>query len=276
MARTQKIIRPLILLLLAAALAACTASGPSSTPDPDAVATLVAANFEALTAAAPPTPQSTPTAAPPTATPLQESAPPIRLAFAPGATFGTAVISLLPGQTQTYALGATGGQPLMTSVASPGQNAVLSISGQDGSQLLNEATGYTSWWGILPTSQDYFITVHAGPAGGVYTLGVTIASRLQFDPGAYGTTRSGTTTGGYNVSYVVYASAGQTMEIALSVPAGSAALAVWGFGDGQPYLRSQLEQSVYTLVLPATQDYIIEVVPYAGQAVYYTLAVNIY
>jgi len=128
---------------------------------------------------------------------------------------------------------------------------------------------------LLPSTQDYFFKVGAGASAEDYTLSVTIASRIQFASGATSATVTGSTVNGYNVTYVLYASGGQTMNIALTVPAGTAALTIWGFSDGQPYQRSVTGSTTFNMVLPSTQDYIIEVVPMAGQVVNYSMKVEV-
>ena len=86
---------------------------------------------------------------------------------------------------------------------------------------------------------------------------------------------SGATVEGYIASYVVAAQGGQTMEIQLTPNPNAAALTVWGFSDGQPYIRAQLGSTTFNMQLPSTQDYIIDVVPQGGQEVDFTMRVEI-
>jgi hypothetical protein len=65
------------------------------------------------------------------------------------------------------------------------------------------------------------------------------------------------------------------MKVDLTPISGKAALEVWGFSDGQPYLRSVVESTTFNVKLPATQDYIIAVVPFAGQVVDFNLTVEV-
>jgi hypothetical protein len=50
---------------------------------------------------------------------------------------------------------------------------------------------------------------------------------------------------------------------------------MYGYQDGQPYLRYVVEQTAFDMTLPATQDYIIQVVPRAGAVADYDLTVEI-
>lgn len=65
------------------------------------------------------------------------------------------------------------------------------------------------------------------------------------------------------------------MTVNLNSPGNSALLSIYGYTDGQPYVRSVTGQTSFTFKLPATQDYIIQVVPLAGQVVNYDMNVVI-
>jgi hypothetical protein len=65
------------------------------------------------------------------------------------------------------------------------------------------------------------------------------------------------------------------MDINLGVTSGTAVLSVYGYQDGQPYLRSVVEATTFSLKLPATQDYIIQIVPKAGMVATYSINIAI-
>ena len=65
------------------------------------------------------------------------------------------------------------------------------------------------------------------------------------------------------------------MDIKLTPVPNAAALTIWGFSDGQPYMRAMMGSTVFNMQLPSTQDYIIDVVPQGGQVVNFTLFVEI-
>ena len=155
------------------------------------------------------------------------------------------------------------------------QSAAIEIQTQTGASLLDAAKKRTSWRGILPSTQDYYVSVIGGSSAENFTLIVSIPARIRFAAGTDSTTVSGKTAVGYVVSYVLFASAGQKMTVKLSGTNGEVALAIYGFADGQPYLRAQSEVTEWEQTLPSTQDYIVEVVPRAGQVVNYTLTVKI-
>ena len=128
---------------------------------------------------------------------------------------------------------------------------------------------------MLAKTEDYLVQVYAGATTENFTLSIITPARIVFDPGAVTAQRSGSTPGGLNVAYVLRANAGQKMDLQLTAPDGNAVLSVYGYQDGQPYLRYVVEQTSFTMTLPATEDYIIQVVPRAGAVAPYTLKIKI-
>jgi hypothetical protein len=151
----------------------------------------------------------------------------------------------------------------------------MTIFGADGHSLVGQSIRVTNWQGTLPDTQDYYFQLMGGSSTETFTLDVIFAARIQFDPGAIKTTLNGSTENGFMVTYAAYALKGQKMDVVLSVPGDRAALTIWGFSDGEPYVRAQNGVQDFSLVLPATQDYIISVVPKAGEEVDFSLLVKI-
>ena len=289
----SKLLKPLACLVLASTLlAGCGLPGSQPTISPGLVATTVAMTMQAITPQASPTAQDT--AIPPSATPQPPTAtsqpvPPntsapaatampggVRINFPTGATAGTTQGQLQPGQVQNFLVGAAAGQPFMVSVNSLNNDVYFSVSGrQDGIVLLPASNKYSSWQTMLSKTEDYLVQVYAGATTENFTLNIITPARIVFDPGAVTAQRSGSTPGGLNVAYVLRANAGQKMDLQLTAPDGNAVLSVYGYQDGQPYLRYVVEQTSFTMTLPATQDYIIQVVPRAGAVAPYTLKIKI-
>jgi len=262
--------------------AACLSSlVPANSPD--SVATIVAATMQAFT----PLPTQTPL--PPTATvpataisPTLTTVPPTlplstatRINFLTGATTGVASAPIQPGQVQTYIANAQQGQPMIVSVNSLNQDVTLSVKTQGGTSLLSASAHQTTWQGTLPQTEDYYLSIYGGATTENFTLTVTLASRIKFAEGTYSAHVSGKTVAGYNVAYTVFAIKDQKMTVILDGVDDDGALTIYGYSDGQPYLRSVTEQTNFTFKLPATQDYIIQVVPRAGKVIAYSLTVKI-
>ena len=283
-----KIWRPLAALAMIAFVS--LACGGTSTPiaplSQSDVATVVAATIQALTAQAP-TPLP-PTTIPPTAALLSTAVPTFplvqptqilpeatRINFLTGATTGSVTGTIQPGETKTYVLEASQGQPMIVMTNSLNNDVTMSIKTQGGTAILGAASKLSNWQGTLPATGDYYISIYGGTVAENFTLIVEIPARIKFAPGADSAIVSGKTVGGNNVTYTLFASAGQTMKVDLNGTGGNAALTIYGFGDGEPYVRSVAGVTTFNFRLPLTQDYIIEVVPMAGQVVNYTLVINI-
>jgi putative hemolysin len=123
--------------------------------------TLYAAAVAALPAPPPPVAQNS-----------QE--PAVRIRFAAGGTSATVPGNIGPGQVRQYVLGASAGQTMAVSVASPNNDVVLAIWGADGTVLLSDHAGATEWQGPLPATQDYFIGLSGAAAQTLYRLSVVI------------------------------------------------------------------------------------------------------
>ena len=272
--------KPFIALLaIFIAIAACTGSNSAiPSPAPNDVATVVAATMQAIQA------QATPTALPPTATPITASAtPPLlpptpvlpaatRINFLADATAGVVTGTIQSGQSLYYVLNAAQGQPMIAMVDSYNHDVTMTIKTAGGTSLLNNGQNLNT---LLPVSEDYYITVMGGSSAENFTLTVETPARISFAIGKNNSIISGKTAGGYVVSYVIFAQQGQNMEVDLNGVGKGAALTVWGFSDGQPYIRSVTGATTFSMKLPISQDYIIDIVPNAGTEVGYTIVVTV-
>ena len=218
----------------------------------------------------------------PPAVPAGSSAPPTaqapaatRITFLSGATVGVVSAPIQPGQYQSYVLDAFQGQPMFVYVGSLNNDVTVSIKAENGASLLDAAAHQISWQGSLPQTGNYYLTVHAGASTENFSLTVTLPLRIQFQAGADSASLSGRTVAGYNVSYAVLASQGQTMTVDLENLSSKASLSIYGFTDGRRYLRSDAGQKSDQFVLPSTQDYIIVVVPMDGLVVSYIITIKV-
>lgn len=268
-------------------LAACGGPAAPAISDEDVVASMVASTLQAFQAQATPTLAASATPLPPTPLPsatFTATLPPptstatlppgTRVQFLAGATQVILSGQVAPGQVIDYVVQAAKGQPFIVLLDSPNRDLKLSVIGADGTFFVSAST-FGNWQGVLPTTQDYHIQVSGGDAVQAFTLNLTVAARVQFAQGETRLVVKGSTVGGYAVSYAVYAAKGQKMDVILNIPGEKAALTIWGFSDGQPYARAQTGIKDASLNLPLTQDYIIEVVPQAGQVVEYSMTIRV-
>ena len=195
-----------------------------------------------------------------------------RINFLADATAGVVTGTIQPGQSLYYVLNAAQGQPMIVMVDLFNHDVTMTIKTAGGTSLLNNGQNLNA---LLPVSEDYYITVMGGASSENFTLTVEIPARISFALGKNNSIISGKTAGGYIVSYVIFAQQGQNMEVDLNGVGKGAALTVWGFSDGQPYIRSVTGATTFSMKLPISQDYIIDIVPNAGTEVGYTIVVTV-
>jgi hypothetical protein len=203
-----------------------------------------------------------PTVVNPTATaPTGEVAE--QISFAPGSTTATVTGSLPASGSDRFVLRAFAGQTMNVDLSFSEGRAILIVWGADGTVLLTDHAEVSSFQGVLPTTQDYFIKVQGRPdRSTTYSITVSIpsistgAERLEFASGFTSATVTGQLTGSEANQYVLHAMAGQTISVDTSFTEGRAILEVWG-QDGTVLLTDHAEVSIFQRVLPDTQDYYI-------------------
>ncbi len=115
---------------------------------------------------------------------------PVRIRFAPGAISATVTGRLEEGQMRHYVLRALAGQRMIVAPYATTGQVGMTISGADGQVLLSGRAGPPGgvFEGILPTTQDYLISVQArGGIGADYTLEITIPAEAGSDITLVGT-----------------------------------------------------------------------------------------
>jgi heat shock protein HslJ len=100
---------------------------------------------------------------------------PDRIFFPRGSTSATVTGQLHASGSHQYVLEAQAGQTLNISTTFTEGTAVLVVWGADGNVLLSDHAEASTFQGVLPTTQDYFILVKGRPDGNTsYTVTVTI------------------------------------------------------------------------------------------------------
>ncbi len=167
-------------------------------------------------------------------------------------------------------------QVMLATIYSPNNNVYLGVVGlSDGIPLLRTVAGATQFTGVLPLNQDYRLIVFSPDQKTNYTLQVIIPARIKFAHGAYSASVDGHVSGNSVNYYLLRASAGQTMSVAILSPHNDILLTIYGLQDGSPLIRSVSGATTWTGVLPGTQDYMIEAVSVGG-ASNYTIQVSVH
>ncbi|MHC1772047.1 MAG: hypothetical protein AB9907_09970 [Flexilinea sp.] len=174
-----------------------------------------------------------------------------------------------------YDLYAAVNQNFIVMLSSATGTAVLGISDKSGNTYLPAAGTSTYWNMILPKTGTYIIDIVGRGQETDYTFQVIIPARISIPANSYSTSYSGTINSYSVVSYSAYAFAGQMMNIWLNSGATPTAfLRISGMGTGIVYVDNNSYQTGWYASLPATQDYLIEVVA-KGSPASYQLTVDI-
>jgi len=183
-----------------------------------------------------------------------------------------------------YVLRASAGQTMRVTLTSPNHNVYLTIVGADGVPLKYYDDWSTSWEGVLPSTQDYYLLpVSVGDDTRV-TMTVWISpfgqaapTRIRFAPGAESVTVSGQLTPGSPARYVLWAARGQRMEIRIwpppCLPSPVIDVTVTGPG-GYTWTGLGLDSAIAPL--PVSGDYVIILALQSGsQCAGYAMEVTI-
>ncbi len=190
-----------------------------------------------------------------------------RINLPAGAT-STSVDGVVVGNgIRTYVVGAARDQLLMASISSASQDLTLRIVDAGNMQVLASVYG-PAVQAVLPRNGDYLVQVVDGSDGADFTLGITIPARISFAPGAVSATVDGQIVNHYATTYLLRAMQDQTMTVTITSDSAGLALTIYGLSDGQPLVRSHLGLTTWTGTLPATQDYVIMIVPSVDTADY--------
>ena len=240
-------------------------ASPSSTPD---------AEGEEQRAPTPTAQARQPTPTLP-ATANTSSAPAERIEFPPGATTFALAGHLPANGDKLYVMNVGVGQYVEIDVAAEGgAEPRLSLTGADGTVV--QWLGPTHLKAVVPSTQDYTLRIVGADDPVDYTLSVFIPVRIVFAPGAAQATVTGALTGDEMRSYVLRASAGQTLFVETTATQGVVKTVIAG-SDGTVLVSGNVAVGpvLGPLTLNTTQDYLITVQDASGEGAQYEMTVRI-
>jgi hypothetical protein len=213
-----------------------------------------------------------------------------RIQFARGATSATVsspVQHCIPQGADVvggYVLRAFAGQTMGVTLTSPNHDVYLTIVGANGVPLKYYDDWSTTWEGVLPSTQDYYLLPVSVGGDTRFTmtvwinpLGQAAPTRISFAPGTESGTVSGQLTPGSPARYVLWAARGQRMEIRIWPPPclPSPVIDVTVTGPGSyAWMGLGLDSAIDPL--PASGDYVITLALQSGsQCTGYAMEVTI-
>lgn len=204
-----------------------------------------------------------------------------RVRFARGTTSGIVNDSLGTGETRGYLIGAQQGQVMMVHAitwpvrrgeAPPATAMVRVYSVAGGDELIAPAGPGSLWSGRLPGTGDFVVRVSATQPT-AYTLAVQIPRRLSVGAGDPTAAIMGTAPSPAPVDYIIQGESGQTLAASLR-DGDAASLHLYGLDDGGQLAPLPERRQLWAGKLPASQDYVISVVP-ADEGSSYELTVTL-
>lgn len=197
------------------------------------------------------------------------------ISFAPGAT--SAVVSgyVPAGGSISYNLYAFANQNFLVLLTSDSGTSVLSVTDVYGNVFLDANQRQTSYSMYLPRTATYYVNIYSMGYAENFTLQIYIPARVTIPVGQTSAVMSGTLAPYSVVSYTAYMYAGQTARIDdYSGPRPNSFLRVSGLQTGQIYMDYTSYSPSWYSVVPATQDYLIEVIS-TDQTSNYRLTVDV-
>jgi len=239
----------------------------------------------------PPNPTApAPTAAEPSVSPpdpgaawgaVADTAGMVRIRFARGTTSGILDDSLPAGGERAYLIGALQGQVMLAHAiawsdprhGSGGQTSVR-VYRADGAELPAPAGAGPLWSGRLPTTGDYVVRVRATGGPAPYTLAVQIPRRVVVDRDNPSASYSGLAPSRAPVDFLIKGDRGRLLQVELRSEDRPSHLHIYGLDDGVQLAPLADRRQRYAGPFPATQDYVVSVVP-AGEGGGYELRVGV-
>jgi hypothetical protein len=225
-------------------------------------------------------PEAAPAAVTPSISPFDTTGL-LRVRFARGTTSGLVNDSLQAGATRGYLIGAEQGQVMMVHAITwpvrqgeaPGPAATVRVYlVGEGRELAIPMGAGPLWSGRLPSSGDYAVRVSAsGPTA--YTLAVQIPRRLAPTVGDPTAAIAGSAPSRAPVDYIVAGQSGQALAASVR-ESDPVTLHVYGLDDGKQLAPLPERRQLWAGRLPATQDYVVSVVP-ADEGARYELTVTL-
>ncbi len=194
---------------------------------------------------------------------------PERITFPYMGTAGSASGQIAAGQIREYVLTVFARQTMILDLQASAPDVYLSASGwDDDTSLLRPAAGATSWYGVLPTRQDYLITVAARGQATQFGLDVIIPEDIALTPGGGASTLQRQLPAGQPAHYLLAGEASQKLTVSLEASEGRATLALRGLDDGQEIVPASAGAASWSGTLSRRQPYLLEVTPVGGPTDY--------
>ncbi len=214
---------------------------------------------------------------------------PTRIRLSPNQASTILIEQVKAEEMAHYLVGGERGQELSVTLNAVPSVAYFSIYGVEDRQVYKPlGSDSTAWSGILPSDQDYLISVATKDEGADFALFLELIElspfaklepgRLHISSGQTAGVVSGQIDAETPHRYILYADAGQTINLEMKSDGNSAAFGIQGAADDRTYKWLYDEARAWSFVAPTSQEYIFTVsAPSSGpyEEVSYALTVTL-
>ncbi len=184
-----------------------------------------------------------------------------------------------------FLLGAGANQLLTVSASSAEDNMLIDVfTGDDMAAVIPRSPPSSQWVGLLPATQGYLIVLTTTGTTADYFLSIELPANLILEPPQNSLEINGGITINQNfhpdiltrVRYRLYVPAGRTLSVNLTPPELSdLSLGIYGEFDGQPYKRFEILGNDFSLEMPVSQYYYLDIYGVSGVDSPFKLQLNI-
>jgi hypothetical protein len=195
------------------------------------------------------------------------------IVFTPNTTAAVLNGTVSPGQRIAFTVQISKFQAMTIKLESKNKDATLEVLDPSGGLVFDPAKLYANWQMTAHQTGLHTIKVVGGAYTEPFTLTVKVARIVVIPSDTHSITIYGTNHLGYIQSYSVILSQGDTLNVSLDVPSTKAYLDVFGILTGS-ILSNSAHQSSWKGTVPASQVYVIEVIPTGGYLASYGLTIS--
>jgi len=201
-----------------------------------------------------------------------------------GTSFLTSGV-ITPTEKHCFALEAGANQLLTVAASSAEDNVQIDVFGWNGiTTVLSQSPPTSRWVGLLPATQEYLVVLTTTGSTTDYFLSIEIPANLVLEPPQTSLEIDSRITVNQTfhpdiftrVRYRLYVPTGRTLSVNLTSPDPTdLSLGIYGEIDGQPYKRFEILGNVFSLEIPVSQNYFIDIYGISGNDSPFTLQLNL-
>jgi len=161
-----------------------------------------------------------------------------------------------PNTRTTYTIKLNSDQYLDVTLHSGTERVALEIAEPNGNLLVQAAQNVKAWQGDLHASGKYLISVISQGEASKYNLNIVLPTRINYGVDT-SLTLSGQVQAGGSSNYIMKADKDKTLTIQVNSSGNDVFVELYGISSGSYYVNSKTHNNSFTIKVPSTQDYMI-------------------